>query len=47
MTGEFSRRSFLKYTADTAVAVAGARLLGGRKSVEKGKQDAVHQQRCA
>mgnify|MGYP000231736067 CR=1 FL=1 len=29
MTGEFSRRSFLKYTALTAVAVAGARLLGG------------------
>ena len=29
MTGEFSRRSFLKYTALTAVAVAGAGLLTG------------------
>ena len=27
MTGEFSRRSFLKYTALTAVAVAGSSLL--------------------
>lgn len=29
MTGEFSRRSFLKYTALTAVAVAGSSLLTG------------------
>lgn len=29
MTGEFSRRSFLKYTALTAVAVAGGSLLTG------------------
>ena len=29
MTGEFSRRSFLKYTALTAVAVAGSSLLSG------------------
>ena len=29
MTGEFSRRSFLKYTALTAVAVAGSGLLSG------------------
>ena len=29
MTGEFSRRSFLKYTALTAVAVAGSNLLTG------------------
>ena len=29
MTGEFSRRSFLKYTALTAVAVAGSGLLTG------------------
>ena len=29
MTGEFSRRSFLKYTAFTAAAVAGSSLLSG------------------
>ena len=29
MTGEFSRRSFLKYTALTAVVVAGSSLLTG------------------
>ena len=29
MTGEFSRRSFLKYTALTTVAVAGSSLLSG------------------
>ena len=29
MTGEFSRRSFMKYTALTAVAVAGSSLLTG------------------
>lgn len=29
MTGEFSRRSFLKYTALTAVAVTGSSLLTG------------------
>ena len=29
MTGEFSRRSFLKYTALTAAAVAGSSLLSG------------------
>ena len=29
MTGEFSRRSFLKYTALTAVVVAGSSLLSG------------------
>ena len=29
MTWEFSRRSFLKYTALTAVAVAGSSLLSG------------------
>ena len=31
MTREFSRRSFLKYTALTAVAVAGSSLLTGWK----------------
>ena len=31
MTGEFSRRSFLKYTAVAAVAVAGSSLLTGCK----------------
>ena len=39
MTGEFSRRSFLKYTALTAVAVAGSSLLTGCGSYSALQQD--------
>ena len=35
MTGEFSRRSFLKYTALTAVAVAGSSLLRQYLAVQR------------
>ena len=34
MSNVFSRRSFLKYTAVTAVAVAGTSLLGGETHVK-------------
>ena len=36
MTGEFSRRSFLKYTALTAVVVAGSSLLTGCGAADVG-----------
>lgn len=39
MTGEFSRRSFLKYTALTAVAVAGSSLLTGCGSYSAMQKD--------
>ena len=39
MTGEFSRRSFLKYTALTAVAVAGSSLLSGCGSYSAMQKD--------
>ena len=47
MTGEFSRRSFLKYTALTAVAVAGSSLLTGCSGYAPVQHARRHQQHGA
>ena len=53
MTGEFSRRSFLKYTALTAVVVAGSSLLTGcggdapvQRAVFETHRPVVHKDNC-